>query len=152
MPSAAQTAAKFIADTHVMWYRASGGLLGGNVWGAPILLLTATGRKSAQPRITPLLYLRDADDYVVIASNGGSPRHPLWWRNLQADPRAQVQVWGEQFSAVATRAEGSERERIWRAIAARYPIYSWYERQTSREIPVVVLRRQDAPAANGRPS
>jgi deazaflavin-dependent oxidoreductase (nitroreductase family) len=147
MATPLDTATRFVTDSHVFWYRLTGGLFGANMFGAPILLLTTTGRKTGRPRTTPLLYLRDGDDYVVIASYGGSDSDPQWWRNLRADPRGEVQVWSETQPVRARLAAGEDRVRLWSTITSRYPIYSLYERRTSREIPVVLLSRERAPAA-----
>jgi deazaflavin-dependent oxidoreductase (nitroreductase family) len=115
------------------------GLVGG--WaGAPMLLLTTTGRKSGEPRTTPLLFVRDGNDFVVIASYGGSDQHPQWWKNLVASPVAEVQAFAERRTVRAHAATGAERDRLWSDIKRRYPIYSWYESRTSRQIPVIVLR------------
>jgi deazaflavin-dependent oxidoreductase (nitroreductase family) len=145
VPIDTRPAIRLVTTTHELWYRATDGLVGGNVFGAPILLLTTTGRKSGLPRTTPLLYLRDGDDYVVIASYGGSDRDPEWWRNLRADDAAKVQAGRSKLDVRAHAASGDERSRLWKRITSLYPIYSLYERRTTREIPVVVLSA--APAA-----
>jgi deazaflavin-dependent oxidoreductase (nitroreductase family) len=129
-------------SVHEFWYRMTGGLVGG--WaGAPILLLTTKGRKSGASRTTPLLFLRDGADLVVIASYGGSDKHPQWWRNLLADPAAEARVFGERRKVRAEEASGEERARLWKRITRMYPVYRFYESRTSREIPVVVLRRDE---------
>lgn len=135
-------ATRMFTSVHEFWYRMTGGLVGG--WaGAPILLLTTKGRKSGAPRTTPLLFLRDGADLVVIASYGGSDAHPQWWLNLVADPAAEVQVFGERRKIRAEAASGEERARLWKRITRRYPVYRFYESRTSREIPVVLLRREE---------
>jgi len=130
---------KFITGIHEFWYRLTNGIIGGNVLGARVLLLTTTGRKSGKRYTTPLTYLEDGGDFVIIASNGGSDRDPDWWRNLKAQPSAQVQIGGRHVDISAAPAAGAERGRLWEAVTARYPVYRDYERRTSREIPVVVL-------------
>lgn len=136
-------ATRMFTSVHEFWYRMTGGLIGG--WaGAPILLLTTTGRKSGASRTTPLLFLREGENLVVIASYGGSDGHPQWWLNLRADPSAEVQVFGERRAVQAEAASGEERARLWRRITRMYPVYRFYESRTSREIPVVVLRREKA--------
>lgn len=130
---------RLIAQLHEFWYRMTNGLIGGNILGAHILLLTTTGRKSGQHYITPLLYLDDGDNLVIIASNGGAERDPDWWRNLKADPAPMVQVGGKHMPVHAEAASGDERARLWSKIVARYPVYRGYEQRTDREIPVVVL-------------
>jgi deazaflavin-dependent oxidoreductase (nitroreductase family) len=129
-----------IAGTHEFWYRLSGGWIGGRFGRAPILLLTTTGRKSGRKRTTPLVYLPDGDNMVIIASNGGSDRHPEWWLNLRSEPKAEVQVGRDVKSVVAEKAEGEERDRLWREVNEIYHGYDEYQRSTEREIPVVVLR------------
>lgn len=106
----------------------------------PTLLLTTKGRKSGEPRPLPLIYGESGDAYVVIASKGGLPEHPLWYRNLEADPVCDVQVGRKKLRARARVAEGEERARLWKQMAAIYPPYDEYQgRATPRVIPVVVL-------------
>jgi deazaflavin-dependent oxidoreductase (nitroreductase family) len=141
---------KFITGVHGFWYRLTGGLVGGNVFGTRVLLLTTIGRKSGKRYTTPLTYLKDGDNLVIIASNGGADTDPDWWRNLKANPLATVQVGPNRKELHAGAAVGSERDRLWAAVTTRYPIYRRYEGATKREIPVVVLRpqvssRDDAP-------
>ena len=125
---------------HEFWYRLTGGVLGGSIMGRRHLLLTTTGRKTGQPRTTPLMYLEDGENLVVIASNGGNPRHPNWWLNLQKSPQAEVQLRSEKRRVKAEEATGEERERLWRAVVEVYSGYEGYQKSTEREIPVVVLR------------
>jgi F420H(2)-dependent quinone reductase len=119
-------------------YRASKGKVGGEMRGAPVLLLTTTGRKSGKKRTTPLLYGRTGDDLVVIASVGGAPKNPAWYWNLQGQD-AEVQVRGERRRVRARDAEGEERERLWQLMLGLYPPYAEYQTKTTRQIPVVVL-------------
>jgi deazaflavin-dependent oxidoreductase (nitroreductase family) len=105
----------------------------------PTLLLTTTGRKSGEPRPLPLIYGEAGDSYVVIASKGGMPNHPLWFRNLEATPECQLKVGAKAVSARARVAEGDERERLWTMMAELYPPYLDYQKSTERTIPVVVL-------------
>ena len=107
---------------------------------APILLLTTTGAKSGQPRLTPLLYLQDGPRYVLIASKGGNPRHPAWYHNLRAKPEATLLVGGRELRCAAHEAEGEERARLWKQAAEYNPGYDTYrERASNRRIPVMVL-------------
>ena len=131
---------RMIAGTHEFWYRLSGGWIGGRFGRAPILLLTTKGRKSGRQRTTPLVYLPDGENMVIIASNGGSDRHPEWWLNLRSEPKAEVQVGRDVRAVVAEKAEGAERDRLWREVNEIYHGYDEYQRSTEREIPVVVLR------------
>ena len=136
---------KLYGDEHVRRYRETGGELG-HIWrrGAKVLLLTTKGRRSGEPRTTPLIYERDGDDYVIVASKGGSSEHPGWYRNLVKEPQVEVQVLDQVFLARARTATGEERERLWRLAARQWPDYDEYTKRTDREIPVVVLERKAA--------
>jgi deazaflavin-dependent oxidoreductase (nitroreductase family) len=105
----------------------------------PTLLLTTKGRKSGEARPLPLIYGTAGNSYVVIASKGGMPAHPLWFRNLEAEPSCELQVGAKHVVARARVAEGAERERLWKQLAAIYPPYLDYQKATERRIPVVVL-------------
>ncbi len=131
---------RFVSMTHLFWYRLTGGLIGGSIGGMSMLLLTTTGRKTGQPRTTPLQYLEDGKNLVVIASNGGNPRHPAWWLNLEKNPQAEAQLKNQTKRVNAEAATGEERERLWRAAVERYSGYEGYQKTAQREIPVVVLR------------
>jgi deazaflavin-dependent oxidoreductase (nitroreductase family) len=109
--------------------------------GTSILLLTTTGRKSGQPRITPLIFREDDGRYVLVASQGGAPEHPAWYLNLREDPEVEVQVKADRFKAVARDAAGEERRRLWALMNEEWPAYDTYQQRTDREIPVVVLER-----------
>ena len=127
-------------NEHIQRYVATGGA-DGHEWrpGVPTLLLTTRGRKSGLLRRTALIYGRDGDSYVVVASQGGAPRHPAWYLNLDADPRVHVQVGPEEFDARARTATPEERARLWPGMARIWPAYEDYQRKTRREIPVVIL-------------
>jgi deazaflavin-dependent oxidoreductase (nitroreductase family) len=125
---------------HPWIYRVTGGRLGANIGIAmPVLLLTTTGRKSNQPRTKALTYLPEGDACIVIASFAGEPRHPDWWLNLQANPRAEIQRGAAVTRVRAREAEGAERERLWQRVLAAESSYATYQERTSRRIPVVVL-------------
>jgi deazaflavin-dependent oxidoreductase (nitroreductase family) len=126
-------------------FRANGGVGPGRWADQPLLLLTTTGARSGLPRTTPLLYSRDGDRFVVIASKGAEPTHPDWYRNLLAHPEATVEVGPEAFAVWAEEALGAERRRLFDQQAAQMPFFAEYERTTARSIPVVVLTRCDAP-------
>jgi deazaflavin-dependent oxidoreductase (nitroreductase family) len=126
---------------HVKRYQETDGREGHEWEGTTTLLLTTTGRKSGQPRTTPLIYRKQGDAYTVIASNGGSEEPPLWYRNLQADPNVEVQVLGDRFTARARTASPDEKPAMWRTMAGTWPAYDDYQEKSSREIPVVVLER-----------
>ena len=125
---------------HLERYLATGGE-DGHEWrnGAPTLILTTRGRRSGQRHALPLIYGRDGDNYLVVASRGGAPSHPAWYLNLAADPEVDVQVRDERFHARARTARGDERARLWRIMAGIWPDYDVYQTRTTREIPVVVI-------------
>lgn len=130
-----------ISGIHRVLFRATRGRLGRRLARHDMLLLTTAGRTSGQPHTVPLLYLRVKGEFAVIASYGGHPRHPDWYRNLLVEPRAEAQVDGDRFSVVARTAEGGERKRLWALAVAEYPGYAEYQSRTDRLIPVVLLRQ-----------
>ena len=105
----------------------------------PTLLLTTRGRKSGEPRSLPLIYGTHGDSYTIIASKGGNKDHPLWYLNLEGEPRCELMVGARAISAVARVAQGAEREEIWEKMVEIYPPYVDYQNATDRIIPVVVL-------------
>ncbi len=127
---------------HVDRYRATDGEEGYS-WqrGTTILLLTTRGRKSGVERTTPLIFERHGDDYLIVASRGGTDAPPGWYVNLQAEPDVQVQVKGDVFRAHARDATPEEKPEMWRKMAAAWPDYDEYQKKTDRTIPVVVLER-----------
>jgi len=125
---------------HRLCYKLTGGAIGGGSAGMPILLLTTAGRKTGRPRTTPLLYVTDGENIVVVASNGGRPRHPHWWLNLEENPEAEVQVRHQKRRVKAEEAGGEERERLWRLAVGMYSEYQEFQKTANRQIPVVVLR------------
>ena len=110
---------------------------------AGFLKLTTTGRKSGQPRTVHLLYIRDGSAYVVTASNGGKPHPPGWLFNVRSNPKVSIQVQDRQVSAVAEIAEADKRRELWARLLEIAPMYAGYEKQASREIPMVILRPVD---------
>ena len=122
-------------------YRANGGKVTGIFAGAPLLVLTTTGARSGQPRVTPLVYTTDNGRWVVIASKGGAPTHPDWYYNLRANPEVTVEVGTESFPARATITTGAERQRLFDQMAVRMPNFAEYQRNTVRQLPVIVLER-----------
>ena len=130
----------WIAD-HLQRYIATNGA-DGHIWrGVPTLLLTTRGRKSGASRTLPLIYGQDGKRYVIIASRGGTPDHPGWYKNLLANPTVDVQVAADRFQARASTVTGPDRERLWRLMAKIWPDYDDYQKKTTREIPVVLLER-----------
>jgi deazaflavin-dependent oxidoreductase (nitroreductase family) len=127
-------------DEIIEQFRANQGtMVSGPFEGRPLLLLTTTGAKSGEPRVHPLVYTRDGDRYVVIASKGGAPSHPAWYHNIVANPRVTIEVGPDTFEAQATIPNGEERQRLYDAQAALMPNFAEYQRKTSRQIPVVVF-------------
>ena len=124
---------------HVDRYVATDGDEGHEWQGTQTLLLTTTGRRSGEERVHPLIYGRHGDDYLVVASKGGSPTHPAWYLNLDANPDVEVQVKGERFRARARTATAEEKRELWPIMTREWPAYDEYQRRTARDIPVVVL-------------
>jgi deazaflavin-dependent oxidoreductase (nitroreductase family) len=129
---------------HALIYRASGGLIGHKMPGAPpTLLLTHVGAKSGQKRISPLTYTKgDGDDLVLVASKGGYPKNPAWFHNLKANPDTVVQVGREHRPVHARVATPEERERLWPRVVENYAGYADYQKRTDRQIPLVILERR----------
>jgi len=131
-----------IGDEHVKVYRETNGEQG-YLWnGASILLLTTTGRKSGELRTSALIFGRDGDDLLLVASQGGAPTHPNWYHNLSANPDVEVQVKGDVFRATARTANDDEKARLWSIMTDVWPNYDAYQERTDRAIPVVVLTPQ----------
>jgi deazaflavin-dependent oxidoreductase (nitroreductase family) len=106
-----------------------------------LLLLTTAGARSGQRRTTPMMFHPDGDRLLVIASNMGAARHPDWYLNLVADPHVTVEVGDQVYEAVASTAQGAERERLWRLLTEHYPFFAEHQQQAGRVIPVVILTR-----------
>jgi proline iminopeptidase len=137
-----RTAEQLYGQEHVRRYRETGGEVG-HIWkeGSTVLLLTTKGRKTGRETTTPLIYTQDGDHYVVVASEGGAPTDPGWYRNLVRHPEVEVQVEEDVFFARARTAQGDERERLWRKANEVWPHFDEYAKRTERVIPVVVLER-----------
>ncbi|HZQ28833.1 MAG TPA: nitroreductase family deazaflavin-dependent oxidoreductase [Acidimicrobiales bacterium] len=130
---------RVVTRVHETLIRATGGAVGGRVAGMPVLLLTTTGRKTGQPRTTPLTYLDDGDRLVVVASYGGSPTHPKWYLNLTANPDVEV-TRGRRTERMHSRtATAEERAELWPRVTKAYKGYAGYQEKTMREIPLVIL-------------
>jgi F420H(2)-dependent quinone reductase len=131
-----------LMGAHTLAYRATRGAVGHRFLGVPpFLLLEHVGAKSGARRTTPLVYIEDGDDLVLVASKGGHPRHPAWYHNLRANPDAVVQVGGERRPVRARIATDAERERLWPKAVATYSGYAGYQRRTDRKIPLVILEQ-----------
>ena len=122
-------------------FRENQGKVGGDFSGAPMVLITTKGAKSGQMRTTPLVYSKDGDRVVIIASMGGAPKHPAWFLNLKANPEVTVEVGTEKYQARAVVPQGAERDRLFNAQAALMPNFAEYQTKTTRVIPAVVLER-----------
>ncbi|HKP43789.1 nitroreductase family deazaflavin-dependent oxidoreductase [Mycobacterium sp.] len=129
---------KWMARGNTWLYKLTGGRLGGTFQKAPVALLTTTGRKSGQPRVSPLLYIRDGNTVIVPASRGGSDKHPMWYLNLTANPKVQVQIKKEVLHLTAREADDEERSRYWPRLVEIYPAIDDYQSWTDRVIPLVV--------------
>ncbi|MFD8570624.1 nitroreductase family deazaflavin-dependent oxidoreductase [Streptomyces sp. NPDC059639] len=124
-------------------YEESGGTKGTTIQGTPCLLLDYQGRKSGQWRRTVLIYGRDGDDLLIVASYGGSDQHPLWYLNLLANPDVRLRVGTERFTARAETLPPEDKARVWDSLVELFPNYAQYQKKTSRDIPVVRLVRTD---------
>ncbi|MBN6052147.1 nitroreductase family deazaflavin-dependent oxidoreductase [Nonomuraea sp. RK-328] len=124
---------------HVQRYQQTNGEEGHDWNNTTVLLLTTKGRRSGRPYTTPLIYQRHGDAYVVVASKGGDPEHPDWYKNLEANSEAEVQVKGDKFKARAHTAIPEEKPELWALMNRTWPDYDEYQKKTDREIPVVVL-------------
>jgi deazaflavin-dependent oxidoreductase (nitroreductase family) len=129
-------------EEHVRVYRETAGERGYHWRGTTILLLTTEGRRSGEPRTTPLIHRTDGGRWIVVASKGGAPANPSWFENLKANPEATIQVLGEEVPVRVSTAEGEERSRLWSLMTEVWPAYDDYQARTEREIPVVVLSRR----------
>jgi proline iminopeptidase len=140
--STLESAAHLFGNEHVRSYLETNGEIGYR-WkeDAPIAILFTTGRTTGEQRTNPLIFGRDGDNVVLVASKGGAPEDPGWYRNLRAHPEAEIQVMGDRWSVRMRVAEGEERERLWRMMNELWPHYDEYAEKTEREIPVVVLER-----------
>jgi deazaflavin-dependent oxidoreductase (nitroreductase family) len=125
---------------HCVVYRGTRGLVGGNLIGMHMLLLTTKGRKTGRARTLPLAYVEDHGEYIIVASNGGAEKPPAWWLNLQASKTAEVQVGSERFTVGWELAPVDQRIEYWRKLQAAIPAYRRYRTKTDRLIPIVRLK------------
>ena len=126
-------------EEHVRVYQETGGEVG-YLWnGVPTLLLTVTGRRSGRRLTSALIFARDGENFLVVASKGGAPKHPLWYVNLQQEPRADIQVKDRKMSVLSRTATKEEKTRLWKILTDTWPNYDVYQSRTDRDIPVVVL-------------
>jgi deazaflavin-dependent oxidoreductase (nitroreductase family) len=131
-----------IGAEHVRRYEETNGEVG-YLWnGAPTLVLTTTGRSSGEERKHALIYATHGDDVLIVASRGGGPDHPEWYKNLVAQPNVRVQIRGDRYDAVARTASPEEKAQFWPLVNEVWPSYDDYQKRTTRDIPVVVLTRR----------
>ena len=133
---------KYFARAHIWVYRRTNGRLGAKLLWFPAALLTTTGRKTGQPRITPTLYLRDGDRVILPASYGGRDSQPMWYRNLMKNPKVHIQIRDQRLDMLAREATPEEGERYWPRLIKIYPPYKGYREATDRVIPLVVCEPQ----------
>jgi deazaflavin-dependent oxidoreductase (nitroreductase family) len=124
-------------------YRASGGRIGGTYRGAPVLLLHHVGRKSGRERINVLIYLQDDTDFLIVASKGGSHKHPMWWLNLREMPETTVQIGAQKKRVAVRQISAEEKAEVWPRLVEIYPPYADYQARSSRDIPVIRLSPAD---------
>ena len=129
---------KWMGRATTVVYRLSNGKLGGTFQSSPVALLTTTGRKSGEPRVSPLLYLREGGRVILVASQGGRDTNPMWYLNLKANPKVSVQIKGEVLQLQARDASAQERDEYWTKLTAMYPTLDDYQAWTDRVIPIVI--------------
>lgn len=128
-----------IPRANVIVYRLSNGRFGGRMQDLPVLILHTVGRRSGKARQSPLLYIQDGDDYMIVASRGGSDAPPAWWLNLQAMPVTTIEIKGSKRLVTARNATAEEKAEYWPRLTAGYSFYDDYQSRTTRDIPVIVL-------------
>jgi F420H(2)-dependent quinone reductase len=132
-----------LMGVHTAAYRATRGLVGHRVpFAPPMLLLDHVGAKSGKLRTTPLVYMRDGDNYVLVASKGGNPKNPAWFHNLRANPETTIQVGSQRFVVRAKVASPQKRTALWPKVVDHYGGYADYQERTERKIPLVILEPQ----------
>lgn len=128
-------------DEHVRRYEETDGEVGYNWNGAHILILSTTGRETGKTRKHALIFGRDGDDVLVVASKGGAADHPHWYKNLDANPKVSVQIKGETYDGLARTASPEEKKRLWPIMTGHWPSYDDYQARTTRDIPLVIIER-----------
>ena len=130
---------KWMSRANTWLYKKTDGKIGGKfLKGAPVALLTTTGRKSGEPRVSPLLYLREGDRVILVASQGGAATNPMWYLNLKANPKVSVQIKDETLHLTARDATETERTAYWPKLTAMYSSFDDYQSWTDRVIPIVI--------------
>jgi F420H(2)-dependent quinone reductase len=131
---------KVVLSIYVFLYRLTNGAIGGQMAGLQVLLLTTTGRKTGQPRTTPLGYFKQDGNFVLIASNGGADRNPAWFYNLKSNPQVTIQIGNRQMAAHAEQVNTEKRTQLWTELIKMAPTYERYTQRTKREIPMVIVQ------------
>ena len=134
------------SGAHTAMYRLTKGAAGNPNW--PMLVLTVTGRKSGKTRRVPLVYIKDNENFIVAAAYGGSDVNPAWWRNLRANPHAEVLTEDTRLPVHAAQADDQQRIDLWPRLVDMYPYFAEYQRRTTRQIPVMVLTPEREAASN----
>lgn len=140
VPRFAEHILRWVMNLHIILYRLLRGRLPGNFLGRDTILVTTVGRRTGRLRTTPLLFVRDGDDFFVVASYGGSHTHPAWYRNIEANPHVLVEAHGQTVETCASLVDESEYEALWARFVAIYGGYTTYRRRTTRVLPIVRLR------------
>jgi len=130
-----------LGEEHVRRYRETDGEVGYMWNGATACLLTTRGRKSGEERTIAIIFKQVGDRYAIVASKGGAPEHPHWYRNILADPQVKLQIKGKKFDGIARTAEGAEHDELWAASCDQWPNYNVYQSRTTRRIPIAVVER-----------
>src|SRR4029077_12151885 len=121
-------------------YRRSGGKRLGHIRGMPVLLLTTVGRKTGKTRVNPVVYIRDGNNYVIIAANAGADKNPGWFANLQANPQTTIEVDDMTLNANSHKASKEEKARLWPRLVEQAPFFEGYRKKTTRDIPMIILQ------------
>jgi F420H(2)-dependent quinone reductase len=130
---------KVVLSIYIFLYRLTSGAIGGRMAGLQVLLLTTTGRKTGQPRTTPLGYFKQDGSFVVIASNGGADQNPAWFYNLKSNPQVTLQIGNKHLAAKAEVVDADKRGQMWAELVKMAPAYEHYTTRTKREIPMIIL-------------
>ena len=133
---------RLFGDEHVRQYEATSGKVGHDWNDTSVLILHTRGRKSGETRKNPLIYGRDGDDYLIVASKGGAAEDPGWYKNLAANPEVTIQVWDQIIPVTARTASREEKQRLWPIMVEEWPAYDGYQQKTERDIPLVILHRR----------
>jgi F420H(2)-dependent quinone reductase len=133
---------KLFTGMHAFFYRLTGGRAGSTTAGMKVLLLTTLGRKSGKSRTTPLTFFEQEGGFLIVASNAGKSHHPAWYLNLKSNPQVVVQIKDKNIPCTAEIVSSGQRESLWKGVVSASPAYSGYEKNTTREIPLVLLHPQ----------